>query len=722
MDKKLSSKKICKFIFQLTTVLAAELFVFNYRHWESLGNREIPVEVLEGEALEVGEALDDGEALDGTVSLGSGYQLKGDHTYQVIDSDLAIILEGIGEELKTSCIKIRILNSQDSARKKSSKIQERPVVIHQAVTDESHALYYELPVRELWAEEERSSYMTYHLYGKCGNLKITPELPQGVQVSISISLNPTIPLFFSWERILTLLFFSGLILLLKPSSGLHRLTYLGMGEEKKGYPGRLLLLSFFAIHGLLFFCLSSLNPYFQQEVGENQKQYQKLAQSLKAGSFSIMEEVPETLKSMENPYDYARRNQLMEENGEWYQWDYAYYEGKYYVYFGVVPVMLFYLPFYLITGKHLSNHIVIFLLSLFFLAGVLGVVHELIRKWFPKISLACWFLITELILTGSNIIYMTKRPDLYTVPILAGLSFGLLGLWCILRSVREPGFSWGYVALGSLLTAGIAGCRPQLFVFILPVMGLLGEHALYYSQNGSLKRDGFLKLFLSFAIPMVLAAAFLMYYNYRRFGSVFDFGANYNLTFNDMRRRGFELDRIPLGMFAYLLQPVKVIQQFPFVEAVYFNSQYMGVTIQEATYGGLLRTNFFAWFSLLPILISRQLRKYNKAAWKMAVLLLVGAVAVIVVDTNMSGILMRYFSDFSIFFMLAAAVSAMALLEHSGQMANFSRRGMIWMLLFCLMGELFYQGAIFFLDTGEALRDLRPDLYSHMKYLAAFWL
>lgn len=36
-----------------------------------------------------------------------------------------------------------------------------------------------------------------------------------------------------------------------------------------------------------------------------------------------------------------------------------------------------------------------------------------------------------------------------------------------------------------------------------------------------------------------------MWYNAARFGSPFDFGANYNLTSNDMTRRGFAVGASP---------------------------------------------------------------------------------------------------------------------------------------------------------------------------------
>lgn len=665
-------------------VLGIELFFFNFRHWESLGNRE---------------------DRDVHLVLGSGYMEHGDGTYTIGEGSLDIEVEGLDGDLETSCIEIAVLNA--------AKGEVRPVLVRQYVTDESHKIFYGLPEREIWENEKRSSYITYHLYGKCTGLKIVPELFTGREISLSITLNPVIPLFFSIERVVAMLLLAAGIVLLRPSSVLHHIPYFKLRGKLKAAG----LLVFFVAHMCLFFYLTNVNPYFREERGDNQKQYQMLAESLKKGSFSLAEEPPAALVEMDNPYDYDYRNQVMNEAGTWYKWDHVYYEGKYYVYFGVVPAMLFYLPYYLITGTHLHNNMLIFVLALLYLAGILGIMDRIIKKWFPQTSLAVWFMITELILSGSGIIYMTKRPDLYTVPILSGLVFGLLGLWCFLLADEKGKLSRRYLALGSLLTALIAGCRPQLFLFIIFSFVLFGKYVI---SIGTLKKEK--TAVLAYLLPMLFVAVLLMYYNDSRFGSVFDFGANYNLTFNDMRRRGWEWDRIPLGIAAYLFWPVRVQVQFPFMEANYFGSQYMGVTIQEATYGGIYWAHLFAWFSLLPVIFHRQMKRGGRQPWLFSVAGLLIAGIVIMADTNMSGILQRYFSDFSIFIMLSAAVAALLALSHKKVSGSILERMLIWGLVVALGTEFFYQGMSFFLDTGEALKDLRPDLYSHFKYIAAFWL
>ena len=77
-----------------------------------------------------------------------------------------------------------------------------------------------------------------------------------------------------------------------------------------------------------------------------------LAQAMAKGQLYLEEEPPQWLKDMEDPYDKGARDEAQKETGEPYLFDVAYHDGHYYVYFGVVPVLLFYLPFYLLTGAN----------------------------------------------------------------------------------------------------------------------------------------------------------------------------------------------------------------------------------------------------------------------------------------------------------------------------------------------------------------------------------
>ena len=76
----------------------------------------------------------------------------------------------------------------------------------------------------------------------------------------------------------------------------------------------------------------------------------------------LLEEPSTELKQLENPYDNTLREQLNIN----YLFDTAYYNGKYYNYFGIAPILTSILPFRIITGKYTHTHIfnLIYILSL----------------------------------------------------------------------------------------------------------------------------------------------------------------------------------------------------------------------------------------------------------------------------------------------------------------------------------------------------------------------
>lgn len=666
----------------LFLALFAEIFIFNYRHWESFSNQEI--------------------ADYGTVTL-QGLIREADGSYLVTEDKVYLEFPDLNRRLDTLFLDIEPADGREDVFE--------PVIIEHWARDESHEEYYGLPSRELWPETERSKYFTYHLYGDCRALRISPGLQAGEHIRLRFLLNPVIPLFFSWYRTAALLGFLIFCCLFRPSSWVWQIAFTEMKTGRNAA-----ITAFLLGNMLLLYIISGLNPFFQQESLVQQREYQSLARALSKGQLFLEEEPGEALKAMENPYDYAHRARVLKEAGEDFLWDHAYYEGRYYVYFGVVPAVLFYLPCYVLTGEDLHNRTVILIGAFLMLAAITGIMDQIIKRWFPKTSLGAWFLLSELMAAGSGLIYMCKRTDMYTVPIITGLAFGLLGLWHFLCAGKgDGGFKRSYLAAGSFLMALTAGCRPQIFLTALlcmvPLRGSL--FSLSRLRSGEGRRD-----MAAVAVPMAAVAFLLMWYNHARFGSVFDFGANYNLCFNDMRMRGFVWDRLPLGIWAYLFAPFKITLNFPFLEANYFASGYLGVTISEATYGGLFAVSPFVWMCPALLFFGRSIKK--NPAWETAIVSMAAGTAIVLADTQMSGILMRYFSDFSIFFVIAAVLSWLLLFDRTG--AGELRRGMLLFLAGSLCFAAVYQGCLLFPDTGESLEALRRDLFSAAKYQVMFWL
>ena len=686
IDNVILRNVIILFVLYLISILL-ELSVFNFRHWETLTNNEETV----------------------TYNLSSGFEAADEENcYKIISDDLNIELSNLDTEIKT--IYLSFYKNEDE---NSDEDNYEPVKVHFDATDFSHHSYYSLNDRMICEYEARSSYITMHPYGKIDSLLIKPNLQTDSSYFIDILVNPVIPIFFEWERVFLIFSILILIVYLRPNSSLYQISYLSLNKTHR----RVIIALIIILTSLTLSWVNKLNPFYQYESGANTEQYQKLAEAFSEGSLSLLEKPNETLINMENPYDMSLRAELMD---FWdYKFDHAYYKGEYYVYFGVVPVILLYLPYYLITGEHIHNHTVCLIGIILIILSIILLFDETIKKYYKKCSLPMWFMCIETMIMGSYIVYITKRPDLYSIPIIYAVFFALLGMWAFLKSFDEDRESLkiGYLFAGSLSTALIAGCRPQLFIIF--VIDILILRKYIFSLKYLKSRDG-VKSIIAVMIPMAVVAASLMIYNYKRFENPFDFGAFYNLTFNDMRNRGWVWDRVPYGSVIYLLRPVELSPVYPFFNNIEIKTAYMGETIQETTYGGILWACPISFFCFLPFLFRKKYEKKCTLRLISIAALLCGLI-IMVFDTVNSGILARYFFDFAFLIMLSAIFAVWGILS------NYSSDSTAYkiianLLLVCMIYMVFYQMFVFMLDSGDYLMNNRKDLFYHYYYLFTFAL
>ena len=159
----------------------------------------------------------------------------------------------------------------------------------------------------------------------------------------------------------------------------------------------------------------------------------------------------------------------------------------------------------------------------------------------------------------------------------------------------------------------------------------------------------------------------LFVYNYARFGSFFDFGANYNLTVNDMTKRGMNIGRIAPALFMYFFQTPATTGVFPFLQETAFESTYFGQTIREATFGGIFSCMPILWLIVLawPVLKIRNAQRQTKTVSGVVIALLICGTFVAILDAEVAGILQRYYADFSFMFLAAAILLAFILNENA---------------------------------------------------------
>ncbi|HJH74463.1 MAG TPA: cytochrome C oxidase Cbb3 [Eggerthellaceae bacterium] len=456
--------------------------------------------------------------------------------------------------------------------------------------------------------------------------------------------------------------------------------------------------------------------------GDNAQQYAELAKAMAHGQLYLEEEPPQWLQDMADPYDKGARDEAQKETGEPYLFDVAYHDGHYYVYFGVMPVVLFYLPFYLLTGANFPTAIGVLIACVAFVLGCSALLDRFARYHFKRVSLGLYLLLQIPLVTCCGILYLLKFPTFYSLPIMLGLAFSVWGLYFWMRgrasAARSAGPEKWYLA-GSLCMALVVGCRPQLVVLSLLAFPLFWR--AYITERRLFSPRG-AREFACLVAPYAVVAAGLMGYNYARFGSLTDFGANYNLTVNDMTKRGWNLGRLAPALFAYFLQPPCVTGVFPYVQPAPFDTTYMGQTIKEVTFGGILACLPVLW--VLPfakrILTLRMRQRSTRTIMGVIVVLLASGVIVALLDAQMAGILQRYFADFS--FMFLAAVVLLAFIVNENLPPGSMAQNLLMKVLLVLVAvSVLYSVLVCFVPETGWYSDVYPWAYQDVIETAQFW-
>lgn len=357
----------------------------------------------------------------------------------------------------------------------------------------------------------------------------------------------------------------------------------------------------------------------------------------------------------------------------------------------------------------MPNNVAMSIAILFFLSTSFYLIYELIKKYFSHISLIWYLTISIFFVFASGLAIFTGYPAFYNLPIIMGVSFAMLGLAFYLKSTEGSKLNAKYIGLGSLCLALVAGCRPNLilsYLLALPIFWNYIKKRELFSKNS-------IKETINLILPFIVIAILLMYYNYARFGSPFDFGANYNLTTNDMTKRGFVLDRLFLGLYEFLFAPTRITTLFPFIEKYHLATNYLGLTIEENIYGGSFFINLICLLSLIPKTFKKIIN--NPLLSNICNLSLIISLIIIILDTEMAGILPRYMPDFAWLLSLSTIIIILSLL--SKKKLNISWQKIILTLI---LFSISYNALTFFLCNNLFTRHILT--YYKIYYAFVFWL
>ncbi len=276
-------------------------------------------------------------------------------------------------------------------------------------------------------------------------------------------------------------------------------------------------------------------PIWNGEIPGHRNQYELMAEAILDGRIHFAYGDEDSLAGLKNPYDPNERA----EAGVKYHWDHAYYDGQYYMYFGIVPVFLAFLPYRVITGTALTTFRATQFFTVVFIAGIFCLFWLLRKLFFKELPLGL-YLALSVAFSVMSVWYASAEPALYCTAITAAIALEVWSIfffvWAVYLEKRENRQIL-LAGIGALLGALVFGCRPPIALANIVVLPLL----FVFLKEHKFSRKFLGKLALA-ATPYALVAVCLMTYNYVRFDDPFEFGQAYQLTVADQSNYNLSLN------------------------------------------------------------------------------------------------------------------------------------------------------------------------------------
>lgn len=280
--------------------------------------------------------------------------------------------------------------------------------------------------------------------------------------------------------------------------------------------------------------------------------YHSLAEGFRRGHLFMAHQPDPKLGALPHAYDYQARHVA----GATSLWDASYFNGRYYLYFTALPVLLFYLPWRVLTGGYPPDSLAAVLLCAWAFVMAAAFVR---RAMGNRPMLPLWIV---LIGVGNFIPFLLPEPKVYENAVFTGMAISATWAYALLRFLESP--TRGRLFWMSMWLALAIAARPNLILLLLvAAMAILRAKTI-------LRPDW--RIALIALIPLAGVGASMAAYNYARFLDPLELGARYQMTYvamQDHRVCGVcnaaESMRVVNHAYHYLFWTPAIGSAFPFV-------------------------------------------------------------------------------------------------------------------------------------------------------------
>ncbi len=243
--------------------------------------------------------------------------------------------------------------------------------------------------------------------------------------------------------------------------------------------------------------------------------------------------------------------------------DATYYNGHYYLYYGVAPLTLM-LPFRLITGADMPLALAA---VCFACAGLLAglILWESIRdRYFPEVRPWVGFAAALIIGVASPMPVLLRRTLVYELPIASGCCFGMAALLALYWSIHSHRFRIRWLVLASVCL-GLAVASRLTFLFAMPIL-LIPVWRAWGKEDGRKVSNLPFRVLAGAVVPIAAIGVMMAIYNFERYGQFGQFGTKYQVAemFNLMNPRRFAAAYVPFNLVDYFLATPDLSRHFPY--------------------------------------------------------------------------------------------------------------------------------------------------------------
>lgn len=564
-----------------------------------------------------------------------------------------------------------------------------------------------------------SKYVTCSYFGNVYRIQLKINAEANTRLMINgFEINKKIPFHFSIMRILFLFLLCILIFTLSKYPSYREGFDLNRRSHK--YAAGFTLGAFLCL--IVFTYNMDTGDYNWSKLTYGNQMTQELVDAFEHGQVSLMDEVPKELLELENPYDTSERSAA----GLSYKWDHLLFEGKYYSYYGIAPVITLFLPYHMITGYYFPSSLACLMYTL--LAGLfLGLCYiSIVKNWFAKTPLRLVILGLVTTLFASCVIINVYATQFYEIAQSSAMCFLVIGFYFMLNSgiFTKNNIRLSFLLLSSLFVSLSVLSRATSAVYAIVMVFWIIYGYFQYMEGKNKKSVDTAKYILTSITPYVIFGLVQMTYNYLRFGNPFDFGIKYTLTIYDYINIDMHFSMIMVSLINFLFAVPLINTTFPFIhgnfDSLNVNGYYFVAT----------KPTFGVFPSVLPVLsllyapkIYRQFHIKEKI--KFALIWFVPGILFPIILAAMTweyGYAMRYNADFGWQMSLAAFV---VIFYVYNRIDNTTIRKWLFRVLLTATAwcVICYTMAIFTSNPIDSVSHNvnGAELYYKIKNLIAFW-